>query len=185
MAGHTELSICEWSRRRNSRINGKNITPFGISSVTEYLLEPPPVLTSHEYAKTYNEGDDGGKASTAQSGHKIARTSRSSIAASLANSGLQSGRPAGFAQERWHFSDRKMLVRWALVNMAMNDRLGRGNSSNKYHYNFLATRKQRSMLGDTDGNPKTDPDPNFVPLCHDSMFPSAFGETLKLHGHPP
>ena len=30
----------------------QNITPFGIPSVSEYLLDPPPVLTSHEYAKT-------------------------------------------------------------------------------------------------------------------------------------
>src|SRR5260370_36523505 len=33
----------------------QNITPCGISSVSEYLLDPPPVLTSHEYAKTYHQ----------------------------------------------------------------------------------------------------------------------------------
>src|ERR1700729_1495718 len=33
----------------------QNVTPFGIPSASEYLLNPPPVLTSHEYAKAYNE----------------------------------------------------------------------------------------------------------------------------------
>src|SRR5258708_34587435 len=34
----------------------QNITPFGISNASEFLLGPPPALTSNEYATTYNEG---------------------------------------------------------------------------------------------------------------------------------
>lgn len=35
--------------------NWQFITPFGISSAGNYLLSPPPSLTSEAYAKTYNE----------------------------------------------------------------------------------------------------------------------------------
>jgi len=28
------------------------VTPFGIPSAGEFLLDPPPALTSHEYAKS-------------------------------------------------------------------------------------------------------------------------------------
>src|ERR1019366_6717365 len=33
----------------------QNVTPFGIPSASEFLLDAPPALTSHEYAKAYNE----------------------------------------------------------------------------------------------------------------------------------
>src|SRR6202020_588337 len=33
----------------------QNVTPFGIPSASEFLLDPPPALWSYEYAKTYNE----------------------------------------------------------------------------------------------------------------------------------
>jgi hypothetical protein len=33
----------------------QNMTPFGIKRVTDYLLPPPPLLASNNYAKTYNE----------------------------------------------------------------------------------------------------------------------------------
>src|SRR5277367_5677637 len=33
----------------------QNITPFGIRSASDFPLDPPPALTSKEYAKAYNE----------------------------------------------------------------------------------------------------------------------------------
>src|SRR5450432_2513689 len=33
----------------------QNVTPFGISSASDFLLDPPPDLTSDESAETYNE----------------------------------------------------------------------------------------------------------------------------------
>jgi hypothetical protein len=33
----------------------QNVTPFGIPSASDFLLDPPPPLTSNRYAKTYNE----------------------------------------------------------------------------------------------------------------------------------
>jgi hypothetical protein len=33
----------------------QNITPFGIPSAGDFLLDPPPALASNQYAKAYNE----------------------------------------------------------------------------------------------------------------------------------
>jgi len=52
----------------------QNITPFGIPSASDFLLGPPPALTSNEYAKAYNEVMTVG-ASTALSDRKIVQTS--------------------------------------------------------------------------------------------------------------
>jgi hypothetical protein len=42
---------------------------------------------------------------------------------------------------------------------------------NKYHYNFW--RPETAIrAGDTDGNPETDPDPNFLPFVVTPCFPS-------------
>src|ERR1019366_3288562 len=33
----------------------QNVTPFGIPSAGDFLLDPPPALASHRYTKTYDE----------------------------------------------------------------------------------------------------------------------------------
>ena len=58
----------------------------------------------------------------------------------------------------------------ALINMAINDSLV-ASFFNKYHYNFW--RPETAIhAGDTDGNPKTDPDPSFAPFIMTPCFPS-------------
>jgi len=58
----------------------------------------------------------------------------------------------------------------ALVNMAISDSLV-ASFLNKYHYNFW--RPETAIhAGDTDGNPKTDPNPSFVPFITTPCFPS-------------
>jgi membrane-associated phospholipid phosphatase len=58
----------------------------------------------------------------------------------------------------------------ALINMAMSDSLV-ASFLNKYHYNFW--RPETAIhAGDTDGNPKTAPDPSYVPFVVTPCFPS-------------
>jgi hypothetical protein len=73
------------------------------------------------------------------------------------------------AQERWHsLSENARAL--AVVNMAMNDSLV-ASFLIKYHYNFW--RPETAIhAGDTDGNPKTDADPSFVPFVTTPCFPS-------------
>ncbi len=58
----------------------------------------------------------------------------------------------------------------ALINMAINDSLV-SSFFTKYQYNFW--RPETAIhLGDTDGNPRTDPDPTFAPFIVTPCFPS-------------
>src|ERR1700761_6912909 len=73
------------------------------------------------------------------------------------------------AQERWRSMSENARA-LALVNMAINDSLV-ASFFNKYYYNFW--RPETAIrAGDTDGNRKTDPDPNFVPFIVTPCFPS-------------
>jgi hypothetical protein len=74
--------------------------------------------------------------------------------------------------------ERESLVEdarlFALLNMAMNDALI-AVMDTKYHYTFW--RPETAIrAGDTDGNPKTEPDVSFIPFivtpCHPT-YPSA------------
>jgi hypothetical protein len=145
----------------------QNITPFGISSVREYLLSPPPVLTSHEYAKTYNEVLTVGSIDSTERPQDRANVALFYAAASptqVFNQAVQQ-----VAQERWHSLTENARA-LAVMNMAMNDSLVAA-FFNKYHYNFW--RPETAIhAGGTDRNPKTDPDPSFVPFVTTPCFPS-------------
>jgi hypothetical protein len=73
------------------------------------------------------------------------------------------------AQQQWRsLSENAQAL--ALVNMAISDGAV-ASFFNKYHYNFW--RAETAIhAGGTDGNRKTDPDPNFVPFIVTPCFPS-------------
>jgi hypothetical protein len=145
----------------------QNVTPFGIPSADEFLLEPPPALTSREYAKAYNEVMTVGSLNSTerpQDRANVALFYAASSPTQVFNQALQQ-----VAQERWHsLSENARAL--AVVNMAMNDSLV-ASFLNKYHYNFW--RPETAIhAGDTDGNPKTLADPSFVPFVTTPCFPS-------------
>jgi hypothetical protein len=145
----------------------QNITPFGIPSVSEYLLDPPPVLTSREYAKTYNEVMTVGSIDSTERPQDRANVALFYAAASptqVFNQAVQQ-----VAQERRHSLTENARA-LALMNMATNDSLVAA-FFNKYHYNFW--RPETAIhAGDRDDNPKTDPDPNWAPFVTTPCFPS-------------
>ncbi len=145
----------------------QNVTPFGIPSASEYLLDPPPVLTSHEYAKTYNEVLTVGSIDSTERPEDRASVALFYAAASptqVFNQAVQQ-----VAKERWHSLTENARA-LALMNMATNDSLVAA-FFNKYHYNFW--RPETAIhAGDTDGNPKTDPDPSWAPFVVTPCFPS-------------
>jgi hypothetical protein len=145
----------------------KNVTPFGISSASDFLLDPPPALTSHEYAKAYNEVMTVGDVNSTERPPDRANVALFYAASSptlVFNQVLQQ-----VAQEQGRsLSENARAL--AVMNMAMNDSLV-ASFLNKYHYNFW--RPETAIrAGDTDGNPKTDPDPSFVPFIPTPCFPS-------------
>jgi hypothetical protein len=145
----------------------QNITPFGIPSAGEFLLDPPPALTSREYAKAYNEVMTVGSLNSTerpQDRAYVALFYAASSPTQVFNQALQQ-----VALERWHsLSENARAL--AVVNMAMNDSLV-ASFLNKYHYNFW--RPETAIhAGDTDSNPKTQADPSFVPFVATPCFPS-------------
>jgi membrane-associated phospholipid phosphatase len=143
------------------------ITPFGIPSASAFLLGPPPELTSNTYAKTYNEVMTVGSINSTDRPQDRANVALYYAASSPTQVFNQAARQV--AQERWHsLSENARAL--ALINIATSDSLV-ATFLNKYHYNFW--RPETAIhAGDTDGNPKTDADPNYVPFIVTPCFPS-------------
>ena len=147
----------------------QNVTPFGIPSASEFLIDPPPALDSNQYAKSYNEVKEIGSASANSTERPQDRANVVLYYAASTPTQVFNQAARQVAQERWH-SLSENARDFALINMALSD--GAVTTFfNKYHYNFW--RPETAIhAGDTDGNRKTDPDPNWVPFIPAPCFPS-------------
>ena len=145
----------------------QNMTPFGINHVSDFLLPPPPALTSNTYAKTYNEVMTVGDADSTERPQD-----RTDVVLFYAAAG---GNPVFgpvlrqvAQQQQRSLSENARAL--ALLNMALNDSFV-VSFFNKYHYNYW--RPETAIrAGDTDGNRKTEPDPDFLPVILTPCFPS-------------
>ena len=72
----------------------QNVTPFGISSVQPFLLDPPPALTSRRFSKGYNEVMTVGSLTSSPAPHKTGLMSYFSTQISSPALCAQSGCPA-------------------------------------------------------------------------------------------
>ena len=145
----------------------QNVTPFGIPSVSAFLLDPPPALASNKYAKAYNEVMRVGSIDSTERPPDRAEVVLYYAASSPTQVFNQAARQVARQQGRTLSENARAL---ALINMAISDSLV-ASFFNKYHYNFL--RPETAIrAGATDGNPKTDPDPGFVPFIVTPCFPS-------------
>jgi hypothetical protein len=145
----------------------QNVTPFGIRSASEFLLDPPPALTSNRYAKAYNEVVAVGSLDSTERPPDRAEVVLYYAVTSPVHVFNQAARQVAQQQGRTLSENARAL---ALINMAISDSLV-ASLFNKYHYNFW--RPETAIrAGDTDGNRKTDPDPNFLPFIVTPCFPS-------------
>ncbi len=145
----------------------QNVTPFGIKQASDFLLGPPPALTSNAYAKTYNEVLTIGSADSTDRPQDRADVVHLYAATSPTQVFNQAARQVAQQQQRSLSENARAL---ALVNMAISDSLVI-TFFNKYHYNFW--RPETAIrAGDTDGNLKTEADPNFLPFIPTPCFPS-------------
>jgi hypothetical protein len=145
----------------------QNITPFGIRSASDFLLDPPPALTSNKYARAYNEVMAVGS---------VYSTERPPDRADVAVFYAASSPTLAFNQAAQQVAQEKRSSlsenarAFALINMAINDSLV-ASFFNKYYYNFW--RPETAIHGgDTDGNRKTTPDLNYAPFIVTPCFPS-------------
>ena len=145
----------------------QNITPFGIRSAKDFLLGPPPALRSDEYAKTYNEVMAVGSIDSTERPPDRSEVATYYAATSPTQAFNQAARQIAQEQRRTLSENARAF---ALINIAISDSLV-ATFFNKYHYNFW--RPETAIhAGDTDGNRKTEGDPNFVPFIVTPCFPS-------------
>ncbi len=145
----------------------QNVTPFGISSVSDYLLDPPPALTSHAYAKAYNEVMTVGSINSTQRPPDRANVALYYAASTPTQVFNQAAEQVAAAQGR-SLSDNARAL--ALINMATSDSIVAA-FYNKYRYNFW--RPITAIQGgDSDGNPYTTGDPSWSPFITTPCFPS-------------
>ena len=145
----------------------QNVTPFGINRVSDFLLDPPPALTSNKYAKTYNEVMTVGSVDSTERPQDRADVVLFYAVSSPNLVFDQALRQVAQQQQRSLSENARAL---ALINMAINDSLV-ASFFNKYHYNYW--RPETAIrAGDTDGNRKTEPDPDFLPFILTPCFPS-------------
>jgi PAP2 superfamily len=144
-----------------------NVTPFGISSASDFLLYPPPTLTSNEYAKAYNEVMTVGSLNSTQRPQDRTNVALYYAASSPTQVFNQAAEQVAMAQDR-SLSDNARAL--ALINMAMSDSLV-ASFLNKYTYNFW--RPETAIHGgNTDGNPNTAGDATWAPFITTPCFPS-------------
>jgi membrane-associated phospholipid phosphatase len=145
----------------------QNVTPFGIPRASDFLLGPPPSLTSKEYARAYNEVMRVGSSDSMDRPQDRANVALFYAASSPTQVFNQAASQVAKQQGRSLSENARAL---ALINMAMSDALV-ASFLNKYHYNFW--RPETAIhAGDTDGNPKTEGDPDWAPFVVTPCFPS-------------
>jgi hypothetical protein len=143
------------------------VTPFGISSASDFLVDPPPALTSNKYAKSYKEVMTVGSIDSTERPQDRANVALFYAASSSTLVFNQAAQQVAQAQGRSLSENARAL---ALINMANSDSLV-ATFVNKYHYNFW--RPETAIhAGDTDGNPNTDPDASYAPFIVTPCFPS-------------
>jgi hypothetical protein len=145
----------------------QNITPFGIANAGDFLLDPPPALTSNAYAKAYNEVMTVGSLNSTMRPQDRANVALFYAASSPTQIFNQAAAQVARQQGRSLSENARAL---ALINMAMSDSLV-ASFLNKYHFNFW--RPETAIhAGDADGNSNTVGDPSWAPFIVTPCFPS-------------
>jgi PAP2 superfamily len=136
----------------------QNIVPFGIRSASDFLLDPPPALTSKEFTKAYNEVMTVGSINSTQRPPDRANVALYYAASSPTQVFNQAAEEIAVAQ-RHSLSDNARAL--ALINMAISDSLV-ASFLNKYDYTFWRPETAIHASGNT----------NWTPFITTPCFPS-------------
>jgi hypothetical protein len=145
----------------------QNVTPFGLPNVGDFIVSPPPALSSSRYAKDYNEVKKVGSAISTDRPPDRADVVLFYAASSPGYLFSSVARQLADAQGRSMSHTARAL---ALIMMATSDSLVASFAS-KYHYNLW--RPETAIRnGDADGNKKTAQDLGFGTFISTPCFPS-------------
>jgi hypothetical protein len=147
--------------------NWGKVTTFGIEDGTQFRSDPPPAINSSEYASDYSDVKAIGDVnSTVRSEDKTDRASYYGVNFPLHVFG-ESARQASEAQGKTLSENARIF---ALLHMAMADGLISSMESKFYYEYWRPVTAIRA--GDTDGNRKTEPDPDWLSLVVNPPYPS-------------
>jgi hypothetical protein len=147
--------------------NWQNVTPFGIDAASDYLLRPPPRLTSNKYTQDYIEVQKVGAAASVYRPADRTDVARLYAATSPSFALMLASRQIARAKGR---SLSQNARAFALIQMAISDALV-ASFMNKYHYNYW--RPETGIRnGADDGNRKTYGDPGYTTFIITPCFPS-------------
>ena len=127
----------------------QNITPFGIRSASDFFLDPPPALTSEEYARAYYEVMTVGSLNSTQRPPDRANVALFYAAASPTQVFNQAAEEIAVQQSRSLSENARAL---ALINMAISDSLV-ASFLNKYGYTFWRPETAIHASGNTSWAP--------------------------------
>jgi hypothetical protein len=127
----------------------QNVTPFGIRSASDFLLDPPPALTSEEYAKAYNEVMTVGGINSTQRPPDRANVALFYAASSPTQVFNQVAQQVAAEQGRSLSENARAL---ALINIAISDSLV-ATFLNKYEYTFWRPETAIHAAGNTTWTP--------------------------------
>ena len=142
------------------------VATFGIKDGSQFRSSPPPAIHTGKYARDYNEVKEVGHVTSPERSADLTDIARFYVmpAVPVHNS---AARQVSAAQRKTLSENARAF---ALLNMAICDALI-SVMETKYHYNYW--RPVTAIRGgSTDGNSKTDPNPDWLPLIATPAFPS-------------
>jgi hypothetical protein len=153
----------------------RHVKPFAIRDRAQFGVDPPPALTEHRYAEAYAEVKAVGGSNSARRSQDHTDVAR--FYAGFGDVVLWSDIARQIAAARGTSLAHNART-FALVSMALSD-AGVTLADAKYKYRFWRPETAiRAAAGD--GNRRTEPDPDYVPLirtpCHPS-YPSGHAAT--------
>ncbi|HZQ44622.1 MAG TPA: vanadium-dependent haloperoxidase [Acidobacteriaceae bacterium] len=170
--------------------NWQFVTPFGIQSASDFMVGPPPALTSEAFTRAFNEVKTVGAIDSTSTERPPDRANVALYFAATSPTQAMNQAAREVAEEQGgSLSENARAL--ALMNMAINDSLV-ASFLNKYHYNFW--RPETAIHTATiAGNPKLVADPGWASFIVTPCFPSypsnhgsavnAAGEVLRrLYG---
>ncbi len=156
-----------------------NVVPFGIQTSTQFLPPPPPALTSERYAEDFNETKSLGSATS-----DVRTAEQTEIALRIAAVGFSTVPVEPFFKVAADVARTQGLSLvdtarlFAFVSVAEHDGLQTSFTS-KFTYGLWrpVTAIRRAA---EDGNPLTDPDPDWIPLLITPPYPTYAGNASCL-----
>ena len=142
-----------------------HVTPFALTSGSQFRAPGPPALTSDKYTADFNEVKSVGALNS------VTRTPDQTQAALFwqENLHITFNNVARLAVAAHHTDLRQNARLFALLNVALAD-TAIADLDTKYTYDFWRPR-EAIHAADTDGNPDTTADPAWTPLVYIGVHP--------------